>query len=129
MARAYRVTGTTDDVTTCELCHKPELKGTVMLVPLDAEGNEDGEVCYFGTSCAAKAAGWTVKDVRAGIKRAADEKQTAERNRRIAEREAEAKAYNAWVSKTYGTGAPLKDAIRKHGVAGLWAQFRATRSV
>ena len=102
MAKAYRVTGTTDDVTECGLCGKVELKGTAMLLPLDADGNADGEINYFGTSCAAKAAGWTVKEVRAGIKRAADEKrakiqaeQAAERTRRIAERAAETKAYNA----------------------------------
>jgi hypothetical protein len=128
MAKAYRVIGTTDESTECDLCGKVELKATVMLVPIDAEGNADGDVCYFGTSCAAKAAGWTVREVRAGIKRAAAEKLTAERARRIAEREAETKAYNAWVAETYGTGAPLKDAVQKHGVAGLWAQFRAARS-
>ncbi|MFD8226889.1 hypothetical protein ACFV16_22260 [Streptomyces massasporeus] len=128
MAKAYRVIGTTDESTECDLCGKVELKVTVMLVPLDADGNDDGDVCYFGTSCAAKAAGWTVREVKAGIKRAAAEKLAAERTRRIAEREAETKAYNAWVAETYGTGAPLKDAIQKHGVAGLWAQFRATRS-
>lgn len=128
MAKAYRVTGTTDEVTECDLCGKVELKGTVMLLPLDGDGDADGEINYFGTSCAAKAAGWTVREVRAGIKRAAVEKQTAERKRRIAERDAETKAYNAWVAETYGTGSPLKDAIQKHGVAGLWAQFRAART-
>jgi hypothetical protein len=128
MAKAYRVIGTTDESTECDLCGKVELKATVMLMPLDADGNDDGDVYYFGTSCAAKAAGWTVREVRAGIKRAAAEKLSAERARRIAEREAETKAYNAWVAETYGTGAPLKAAIQKHGVAGLWAQFRAARS-
>jgi hypothetical protein len=126
MAKAYRVIGTTDESTECDLCGKVELKATVMLMPLDADGNDDGDVCYFGTSCAAKAAGWTVREVRAGIKRAAAEKLAAERDRRIAEREAETKAYNAWVAETYGAG--VKDAIQKHGVAGLWAQFRATRT-
>jgi hypothetical protein len=128
MAKAYRVIGTTDESTECDLCGRVELKCTVMLVPLDADGNADGEVTYFGRSCASKAAGWTVRELNANIKRAAVEKQTAERNARIAQREAETKAYNAWVAETYGTGAPLKDAIQKHGVAGLWAQFRATKS-
>ncbi|WP_030248314.1 hypothetical protein [Streptomyces sp. NRRL S-455] len=126
MATAYRVIGTTDESTECDLCGKVELKATVMLVPLDADGNDDGDVCYFGTSCAAKAAGWTVREVRAGIRRAAAEELAAERSRRIAEREAETKAYNAWVAETYGTC--VKDAIQKHGVAGLWAQFRAAQS-
>ncbi|MEV4037671.1 hypothetical protein [Streptomyces umbrinus] len=125
--KAYKVFGTTSDVTTCDLCGKPELKGTVVLMPLDVDGNEDGDACYFGTSCAAKAAGWTLKEVRAGIKRAAEQERAAERARRIAEREAETKAYNAWVAETYGTGATLKNGIQKHGAAGLWAQFRAAR--
>lgn len=128
MAKAYRVIGTTDESTECDLCGRVELKCTVMLLPLDADGNADGEITYFGRSCAAKAAGWTVRELNANIKRAAAEKLSAERDRRIAEREAEKKAYNAWVAETYGTGAPLKDAIQKHGVAGLWAQFRATQS-
>ena len=128
MAKAYRVFGTTDESTECDLCGRVELKCTVMLLPLNVDGNANGEVTYFGRSCAAKAAGWTVKELNANIKRAAAEKQMAERAARIAEREAETKAYNAWVAETYGTGAPLKAAIQKHGVAGLWAQFRATRS-
>lgn len=124
--KAYKVLGTTDDVTACDLCGKPELKGTVVLMPLDVEGNEDGEACYFGTSCAAKAAGWTLKEVRAGIKAAKEAEVAAERARRIAEREAETKAYNAWVAETYG--ADVKGAIQTYGVAGLWAQFRAAQS-
>ncbi|MGV9546795.1 hypothetical protein [Streptomyces ardesiacus] len=126
--KAYKVLGTTDDVTTCELCGKQELKGTVALMPLDADGNEDGEACYFGVSCAAKAAGWTLKEVRVGIKAAKEEALAEERARRIEEREAEKRAYNAWVAETYGSGATLKDAVQKHGVAGLWAQFRAAQA-
>lgn len=125
--KAYRILGTTDDVTTCDLCGRDELKGTVVLVPLDVDGNEDGEVSYFGTSCAAKAAGWTVREVNAGVKAAKAEAQTAERNRVIAEREEEKKAYTAWVTETYGAGTELKDAVQQYGAAGLWAQFRAAR--
>jgi hypothetical protein len=128
MAKAFRMIGTTDESTECDLCGKVELKVTVMLLPLDADGNADGEITYFGRSCATKATGWTMRELNANIRRATVEKQTAERARRIAEREAETKAYNAWVAETYGTGAPLKDAIQKHGVAGLWAQFREARA-
>ena len=38
---AYRVRGTTDDVTTCQICGKPELRGTVVLDILDADGNTE----------------------------------------------------------------------------------------
>lgn len=52
----YRVRGTTDDVTTCQQCGKPELKGTVILDILDADGNTE-DVIYAGSTCAAKMAG------------------------------------------------------------------------
>lgn len=116
MAKAYRVKGTTDDVTDCELCGKAELKGTVMLVPLDADGNDDGEVCYFGTSCAAKAAGWTVRDVKAGIKRAADEKREAEAAKRRAVHEAEGEFLRNWYLEHYGTP-DLREAAKRAGMS------------
>ena len=52
----YEVRGTTDDVTTCQQCGKPELKGTVILAILDADGNTE-EVTYVGTTCAANMTG------------------------------------------------------------------------
>jgi len=56
---SYRVRGTTDDVTTCQQCGKPELKGTVILDILDADGNTE-DIIYAGTTCAAKMAGGRV---------------------------------------------------------------------
>ncbi len=53
---SYRVRGTTDDVTTCQQCGKPELKGTVILDILDADGNTE-DITYAGTTCAAKMTG------------------------------------------------------------------------
>lgn len=50
---AYRVRGTTDDVTVCGQCGKVDLKGTVMLDVLDADGNTE-DVIYVGSVCAAK---------------------------------------------------------------------------
>ncbi|MFJ4988678.1 hypothetical protein ACIP9H_33375 [Streptomyces sp. NPDC088732] len=47
--------GVTDNVTTCDCCGRQKLKRTVVVVPLDADGNEDGDACYFGTGCAAVA--------------------------------------------------------------------------
>lgn len=52
----YRIKGTTDDVTTCDRCGKPELKGTVVLEALDADGNGDG-IVYFGSTCAGRVFG------------------------------------------------------------------------
>ncbi|MER5501321.1 hypothetical protein ABT096_29530 [Streptomyces sp. NPDC002561] len=103
--QAYRIKGTTADVTACELCGKQELNGTVVLAPLDVDGAE-GDVCYFGTSCAAKAAGWTVKDVKAGIKAATDAKREAERMEREAEDARYQEFKTRWYVENYGTADP-----------------------
>lgn len=118
MTKAYRVKGTTDEVTDCELCGKVELRGTVMLAPLDDDGNEGGEVSYFGTSCAAKAAGWTVKDVRVGIKRAADEERERKQAAREAVRQAEQKFLANWYIEHYGTP-NLQEAAKRAGMSGV----------
>lgn len=52
----YANRGTTDDVTTCQICGKPELRGTVILGILDADGNTE-DVTYAGTTCAARVIG------------------------------------------------------------------------
>jgi len=52
----YRFIGTTDEQTECGRCGKVELRSTVILATLDADGNAD-EVVYFGSTCAAKALG------------------------------------------------------------------------
>jgi hypothetical protein len=82
--KAYRVLGTSDDVTTCELCGRAELKSTVALQPLDPDGGADGEAVYFGSDCAARAAGWTQKDVRKAAGAADRARAEAERQRRNA---------------------------------------------
>lgn len=48
----WKPKGITDDVTQCEHCGRRGLKRTVAMVPLDADGNEDGDAAYFGTGCA-----------------------------------------------------------------------------
>jgi hypothetical protein len=55
MGAAFKIMGTTGDVTSCDCCHRRGLRRTVALLPLDADGMEDGEVTYYGTGCAAKA--------------------------------------------------------------------------
>lgn len=82
-AAAYRVRGTTDEMTTCEICGKPELKGTVVLEALDADGNADG-VTYAGSTCAAKLTGRKSAVIRhdaaaADLKRRQAVEWTAER--------------------------------------------------
>jgi len=62
-APAYRVKGTTDDVTECQICGKPELKGTVILDILDEDGNVE-DITYAGTTCAGRLTGTAARHVR-----------------------------------------------------------------
>ena len=58
----WKILGVTDDFTECGCCGRRGLKRTVALMPMDADGNEEGtaeDVAYYGTSCAAAALGWT----------------------------------------------------------------------
>lgn len=52
----FRYYGTCDDIQECQHCGRTELKKTVMLQMLDADGNPE-ELTYYGTSCAARALG------------------------------------------------------------------------
>ena len=53
--RGIRYIGTTDNVTDCEHCGRTDLRSTVVLELLDAEGNGTGDVVHYGTTCAARA--------------------------------------------------------------------------
>jgi hypothetical protein len=58
----WKIKGIVDDITECGCCGRRGLKRTVAMMPLDADGNEDGtaeDVVYYGTSCAADALSWT----------------------------------------------------------------------
>lgn len=56
MTTTYRTAGTTDDVTTCDLCGREELAAVVILQLVDENDVVQGEV-FAGTTCAAQAAG------------------------------------------------------------------------
>ncbi|PWI04907.1 hypothetical protein DIZ27_42400 [Streptomyces sp. NWU339] len=55
----WTIKGIVDDFDECGCCGRHGLKRTVALMPLDADGNEDGSAVYYGTSCAATALSWT----------------------------------------------------------------------
>lgn len=75
----YRMIGTTDDVVNCQRCGKPDLRMTVVLEMLDADGNGEG-VTYYGTTCASRAlATRGVKRTTADLR---NEATAAERQRR-----------------------------------------------
>lgn len=109
---AYRVLGTTDDVTECELCGRIDLKGTVMLGVLDADGNVEG-VVYYGSSCGARAAGWTTKVIRDAAKAADTARREAERAEQEAKDRAWCAARDAWITANVGPDALTRP--RKYG--------------
>ena len=84
MTTTYRTAGTTDEITTCDICGREELAGTVRLEMVTAHGVVEGEV-FAGTTCASKVAGRTA----AVITR---EARDADRDARIAAAEAAFKA-------------------------------------
>lgn len=53
-APRFRYIGTTDERTECDRCGKVDLKSTVIIATLDADGNDDA-VVYYGSTCAARA--------------------------------------------------------------------------
>lgn len=114
-AKVFRVRGATDDVTECERCGRPELKGTVVLEVLDADENGTGELVYYGSSCGAKAAGWTTKHLKDEVRRVAREKLEAE----IAEKQRQSgewiAARDAWIAENIGPDALTNP--RKYGYA------------
>jgi hypothetical protein len=54
MGAKFRYVGVTDECVTCEKCGKPNLRSTVVLGILDADGNTE-DVTYYGSTCAARA--------------------------------------------------------------------------
>ena len=60
----FALLGIDDEQTVCDLCGKADLKCTMALSRLDADGNEVGVVRY-GRDCGARALGWRVSADRA----------------------------------------------------------------
>ena len=116
-AKLYKALGTSDDVTTCDLCGRDDLKSTIALQQLDIDGNAVGEVVYYGSDCGARATGWTQADVTKAAKNADDETRRAVMIVRQAEAQA---AFKVWESFVLGaTGAAdLATGIRQLGGFG-----------
>lgn len=54
MSEGYRLMGISDDTDTCDVCGKIELRRVMMIVPLDSDGNADGDAIYAGSTCGAR---------------------------------------------------------------------------
>jgi hypothetical protein len=99
--RTHKIIGTTQDVTDCECCGRTDLKKTVIVAILDADGNTTG-VAHYGTVCAAHATKRTAKQIT-NEANAADAAQRAAKERERAERsDREYRAYMAWLTNTTG---------------------------
>jgi len=123
----YRILGTTDEVTRCEHCGRDDLRSTVVLAALDDEGNDDGGRVYLGSTCGAKAAGWT------SPRKFREDAAAADRGKGAAVRKARDARFAEWVQRTYGltvTGPRDLYGIRNREVTGaeptdVLARYRA----
>lgn len=103
--KVFKVVGTTDQVTECGHCGRIDLKGTIILGELDEDGTI-GVVTYFGSVCGAKAAGWTIREIRKAAKNAdaewADSWRLAHRENGERTEAAFLAKFIPWVNETYG---------------------------
>lgn len=113
---AYRVRGTTDDVTACGWCGREDLKSTVIMEVLDADGST-GDVIYAGSDCAATLAGRTQKAIRSESRRAGEAARREREQAKRAESTAQTAVFLAWVAGTYG--------VTVTQPAELWAHEKA----
>lgn len=103
---AYRVKGTTEDVTLCDRCGRVELKRTVVMAELDADGNEVG-ILHAGVGCAATLAKLTEPEVRDEIAAIDAAAQLGERQARADDTAAREGAFRTWLAVTYGVDLDL----------------------
>jgi hypothetical protein len=82
----YRMIGSTDDVVECAKCGRVDLKMTVILELLDADGQPEGDPTYFGTTCAARAL--ATRGVRVTAAKLADQARAADKHRKDQKRHA-----------------------------------------
>ena len=137
-ALTYRVLGTTDDITNCDQCGRDDLKSTVILGYLDADGNVEG-VRYVGSDCGAKLSGQRGSVIASDAKKAdhaAREAATAAYDEvNYTYSQARDLALVAWVAETYGvtvsqpsSGSVRLPSIRAKGPYHLIREFEAAGS-
>jgi hypothetical protein len=95
----YRIKGTTEDITTCDRCGRTDLKRTVIVATLDADGTEV-DAFNAGTDCAATLAKLTEHEVRAAADTA--DRREADRRRRDLEDK-----FRAWMLAEHGATIPI----------------------
>jgi hypothetical protein len=99
MRDTFRVLGTTDDVTTCDICGREDLKSTVVLSTGEAE-------LYAGSDCASRLTGFTVKEIHLKQRTSDRERRESEEKTRRAVRAAqcaiELAEFREWIYTTHG---------------------------
>jgi hypothetical protein len=73
--KKYKILGFNDDQCSCDICGKEELKGTYAIEDLAS-----GEIFRAGSTCGAKMAGWTTKELVSKFKQAEKENIEAAKN-------------------------------------------------
>jgi hypothetical protein len=111
----YRILGSTEEVTTCHCCGRENLKKTVALD--DYEGN----VTYYGETCAAKAMEMKVtefkKEYTSSVKQLQQEKETFINTHPLM------KAIDEEVNEINKQGIPFKQRIEL-GLTKKWAEMK-----
>lgn len=125
MTKMFKVQGANDEVTVCGCCGRDNLKSTVILACLDSDGNPTGEVVRYGTDCAARAAGWTHRDVTVMVRRANTDAAAAAEQVRAARANAAHNDWAAWLYATTGESDVTVAIQRLGGFAAARAAFNA----
>ena len=121
-----RAAGTTDEITACECCGRENLKSTVIMMTVDADGNDIAR-SFFGSTCAARAAGRPVADIdreAAGADKAAREATERARRQAAAARDTE---WQEWLDENSSAGDRLAQLEELGGFATAHAAFAASR--
>ena len=137
-ALAYRVLGTTDDITDCDECGRADLQSVVILGYLDADGNVEG-VRYVGSDCGARLSGQRAcviaSDARKADHAAREAANAAYGEVSYAYTQARDLALVAWIAGTYGVtcnqpsgGSVRIPNVRAKGPYHLIQEFEAAGS-
>lgn len=111
--RRYKVLGTTEDYDGCDCCGRANLKVYVVMEDL-----ETGEICYFGTGCAAKLEKIPHADMRREAREADEARRVAEQIERNRRNRIQDAAWQEWLD-AHSSATERIDQIRECGGIGV----------
>lgn len=118
--KIYEALGTTDEETTCDLCGRADLKSTVALRDIEAD-----EIVHFGSDCAARATGWTVREVELAAATADQEIELAAQAARDELARIESIAWTSWLVEQTGLTDVFAAIKELGGFTAARASYRA----